>query len=342
MPKPTPMGGQGPKVARPARPQDGADAAEYERPGPAPARHSPSRAEPAADKADRADKTAKDDPDDDLDGPGRSGVTTSTSTGRSPTAERGPEDAGASDKGAPEDGADPDDLDSGDAMRSHVGAGTRVATLGATDAVATDVEVVKVAEGETGDGPVDADAQIGVVTPGAGTAHGGVVLGGVQVDAEVDVGGVHVQGGVTVVNAIDPTVTGPVANVGGVGVGGDLQVEVDDGALPHADAPALSTIVGDFGTGSGPAPPPGPGGDGEVTAATSLIATNFGGGAGAPPPPPPAPPDAGGVPSPGEVADAAEDAANEAADAASETAGEVQETGEDAANDVQDALDDFF
>jgi hypothetical protein len=150
--------------------------------------------------------------------------------------------------------ADPDPLTM---SMPHVGKGSAVPTVGAPDVVLGDPETIELPDlrigGDDGGVSVDVDPIMG----GTPTAHGGVVVGGVDIDASIDGPGMELDTEGEIIATVDPMFTGMVANVGGVAAGGDTTIDLQPDEVasfdaPAFDAPALDTPTFDAPTFDAP------------------------------------------------------------------------------------------
>jgi hypothetical protein len=108
----------------------------------------------------------------------------------------------------------------------NLGAGSPVPVLGAPDVLLEDPDALDLPDLQATVGELDTSLGIDPIVPGDPTAHGGVVVGGAEIGADLSAPGVDAEVDLEAVAIVDPMITGIVPDVGGVAVGGEATVEV--------------------------------------------------------------------------------------------------------------------
>ncbi len=121
----------------------------------------------------------------------------------------------------------------------HVGKGSMVPAVGAQDVLLGDPESVDLPDLRIGDDDGGLFVDIDPIVPGTPTAHGGVLIGGVEVDATIDAPGAMIDTDGEIVVIVDPMVTGLVPHVGGAAAGGDTTIDLQPDDLSSFDPPSF-------------------------------------------------------------------------------------------------------
>lgn len=108
----------------------------------------------------------------------------------------------------------------------NLGAGSPVPVLGAPDVLLEDPDALDLPDLQATVGELDTSLGIDPIVPGDPTAHGGVVVGGAEIGADLSAPGVDAEVDLEAVAIVDPMITGIVPDLGGVAVGGEATVEV--------------------------------------------------------------------------------------------------------------------